>query len=64
MDNPFPVLKKCDLFILSSYYESLGLVLLEANTCKVPCIATDVKGPRGFMEKYHGTLVENSSEGI
>ena len=64
VDNPFPILKKCDLFILSSFYEALGLVLLEADTCGVPCIATDVRGPRGFMKEYNGTLVENSEEGI
>jgi CDP-glycerol glycerophosphotransferase len=64
IDNPFPILKKCNLFILSSFYEALGLVLLEADTCKVPCFSTDVRGPRGFMKKYGGTLVENSEEGI
>ena len=64
IDNPFPILKRCDLFILSSFYEALGLVLLEADTCKVPCISTNVRGPRGFMEKYHGTLVDSSEEGI
>ena len=64
ISNPFPILKRCDLFILSSFYEALGLVLLEANTCGVACISTNVRGPRGFMEKYNGTLVENSEEGI
>lgn len=64
IDNPFPILKRCDLFILSSFYEALGLVLLEADTCGVPCFSTDVRGPRGFMKKYNGTLVENSEEGI
>lgn len=64
IDNPFPILKRCDLFILSSFYEALGLALLEADTCGIPCISTDVKGPRGFMKKYNGTLVENSEEGI
>ena len=38
--------------------------MLEADTCGIPCISTDVKGPRGFMKKYNGTLVENSEEGI
>ena len=64
IDNPFPILKRCDLFILSSFYEALGLVLLEADTCGIPCFSTDVRGPRGFMQKYNGTLVENSEEGI
>lgn len=64
ISNPFPILKKCDLFILSSFYEALGLVLLEADTCGVPCISTDVTGPRGFMKKYNGHLVPDSEEGI
>ena len=64
IDNPFPILKRCDLFILSSFYEALGLVLLEADTCGVPCFSTDVRGPRGFMKEHNGMLVENSEEGI
>lgn len=64
ISNLFPILKRCDLFIMSSYYEALGMVVLEANTCGVPCIATDIKGPRGFMKEHNGRLVENSEEGI
>ena len=64
IDNPFPILKRCDLFILSSFYEALGLVLLEAYTCGVPCFSTDVRGTRGFMKEHNGMLVENSEEGI
>ena len=64
IDNPFPILNRCDLFILSSFYEALGLVLLEADTCGVPCFSTDVRGPRGFMKEHNGMLVENSEEGI
>ncbi len=64
MSNPFPVLKQCDLFVLSSFYEALGLVLLEAQTCGVPVISTDISGPRGFLQKHDGRLVENSEAGI
>ena len=32
--NPFPYLKKSDLFILSSKYEGLPNVILEAQTLK------------------------------
>lgn len=64
VDNPMPILKKCDLFILSSLYEGLGLVLLEADTLGVPVISTDVVGPRGFMKKYGGTLVSPTVEGL
>jgi len=64
LNNPFPVLKSCDLFILSSFYEALGLVLLEAATLKVPCISTDIPGPREFLLELGGTVVPNSEEGI
>ena len=62
--NPMPVLKKCSLFILSSYYEGQGLVMLEADTLGVPVMACDVSGPHGFLTEHGGTLLENSEEGI
>ena len=62
--NPMPILKKCDLFILSSLYEGLGLVILEADTLGVPVISTDIVGPRGFMKEHGGYMVPCSAEGI
>ncbi|BFK17327.1 MULTISPECIES: CDP-glycerol glycerophosphotransferase family protein [Blautia] len=64
LSNPMPVLKKSDLFLLTSYYEGLGLVLLEADTLGIPVMACDVPGPGGFLRQYGGTLLENSEEGI
>lgn len=64
ISNPVSILKKCDLFILSSFYEGLGLVILEADTVGVPVISTDIPGPRKFMQKYNGYLVDNSEQGI
>ena len=64
IENPMPILKKCQLFILSSLYEGLGLVLLEADTLNIPVVSCNITGPRGFMKKYNGTIVENSEKGI
>lgn len=64
MVNPMPVLKKCDVFILSSLYEGLGLVLLEADTLGIPVISTDIVGPRGFLKEHGGYLVEPSRDGL
>lgn len=64
MSNPITVMNQCDLFILSSYYEGLGLTLLEADALKIPTIATNVQGPRGFVTEHGGTLVEPSIDGI
>lgn len=64
MKNPMPILKKCQLFILSSLYEGLGLVMLEADTLGVPVIACNVVGPSGFVETHGGVLVDDSEDGI
>lgn len=62
--NPMPILKRCQLFILSSLFEGQGLVLFEAASLGIPLFSTDVNGPRGFMTEYGGTLVEPTEEGV
>ena len=64
MQNPMPVLKSCDLFLLSSFYEGRPIVLMEAVTLGIPIMACDVNGCHGFLTEYGGTLLENSTEGI
>lgn len=64
MSNPYPLMKQCDYFAFSSVYEGFGLVLAEADILGLPCFSPDLPGPRGFMQKYGGLLVENSEEGI
>jgi len=49
-ENPFPILKKSNLFILSSKYEGLPNVLLEAIVLKKFVISTDCPtGPREIL---------------
>lgn len=62
--NPYPILKACDYFVLSSFYEGFGLVLAEADILGKAVISTDIDGPREFMQEHGGTIVENSQEGI
>ncbi|MDE7424289.1 MAG: CDP-glycerol glycerophosphotransferase family protein [Lachnospiraceae bacterium] len=64
LSNPMNIMSQCDLFILSSYYEGLGLTLLEADALKIPTIATNVQGPKGFVTEHGGTLVEPSIDGL
>ena len=59
-----PVLKKCDLFVLSSHYEALGLTMLEADTLGIPVISTDIAGPRSFLDKHGGYIVPCNADGI
>lgn len=62
--NPYAIMKKCDYFVFSSFYEGFGIVLAEADILGLPVISTDVIGPRTFMKKYGGTLVEDSAKGL
>lgn len=54
-----PYLRASDAFVLPSYREGLGQVLLEANAMDVPCIATDITGCKDVIEAgVNGELVE------
>ncbi|MBQ3028430.1 MAG: glycosyltransferase, partial [Lachnospiraceae bacterium] len=64
LSNPYPLVKLCDYFALSSYYEGFGLVLAEADILGVPCFSTEITGPTQFMKEHGGMLVENSEKGI
>ena len=64
MSNPYTVLKKCDYFIFSSFYEGFGLVLAEADIAGKPVVSTDITGARGFLKEHGGVLVDDSEEGI
>ena len=64
MSNPMPVVKSCDLFLLSSFYEGQVLVVPEADILGVPAAACDVNGARAFIQKYGGTLLPNSEDGL
>lgn len=64
VSNPMPILKQCDVFVLSSRYEALGLVLLEADTLGIPVISTDIPGPRGFLTEHGGFMVPMSADGL
>ncbi len=63
--NPYPYLKACDLMVLPSRKEGMGIVIWEALVCGTPVIATDSGGPREALNNGKwGTIVENSTEGI
>ncbi len=49
----------CDVFVLPSEYEAFGIVLLEANACMKPCVATRVGGvPEVIEHGKNGMLVD------
>ncbi|MGG3640559.1 glycosyltransferase family 4 protein [Bacillus gobiensis] len=57
MPNPYKVLKKADLFLLTSLYEGLPYALIEAMAYKVPLLASDVTGNNELIiNDYNGFL--------
>ena len=57
--------ERCDIFVLSSFFEALPLVVLEAmNSCKT-VVATDVGGLSEIINSgYNGLLVKPNQEEI
>jgi glycosyltransferase involved in cell wall biosynthesis len=57
--NPYPYFKHAKMFILSSRYEGLAMVLLEALALGAPVVAMDCpSGPRELLENgRYGVLV-------
>lgn len=61
-DNPYPYIKNADCFLLSSRYEGLPTVIIEALILGVPCISTDVAGIGQLLEKEYGLITQNNAE--
>lgn len=64
LSNPFPILAKCDCFILSSLYEGLPMSIMEALILGKPVVSTNITGPREFLEQGYGELVDDSQQGL
>lgn len=64
IENPYPILAKSDLFILSSYYEGLPMTIMESLILNVPILSVDIDGPKFFLEQGYAYIVENTENGL
>lgn len=60
--NPYPYVKAADLFVLTSRYEGLPTVILEALTLHIPCISTNVAGVNSVLTENYGLIADNNMD--
>ena len=53
---------ECDAFVLSSLFETFGVVVIEALACGKPVVATRCGGPEEIVNDFNGVLVSAGSE--
>ncbi len=61
-DNPYMYVKYADAFLLSSRYEGLPTVIIEALILHIPCISTNVAGVKKLIGENYGIITENNEE--
>jgi glycosyltransferase involved in cell wall biosynthesis len=54
-------LQNSDLFVLTSRFETFGVVLIEAISCGLPVISTNVGGVKEIVPIEHGQLVPSEN---
>jgi L-malate glycosyltransferase len=56
------ILGQSSCFVLSSIYETFGIVIIEAMSCGLPAVSTRSKGPESIIvDKKLGILCDNNS---
>lgn len=65
MDNPFRVMKLCDIYVQPSYEESYGRTIKEAIILGCPVVSTSTVGGKTLIkDRKNGILTEISAEGL
>lgn len=63
--NPYPYLKKSDLFVCSSRAEGFSTAVSEATVLDIPTVTTDCSGMNElFGNSEYGLIVENTKEAL
>lgn len=64
-ENPYPYVKKCDIYVQTSLFEGLGLTVIEAAILKKPIVTTNFPSAFAIIEhEKTGLICEMNSEDI
>ena len=65
IDNPYPYIKKADLFVCGSLHESYCLAVAESMVLGKAIVSTKCAGPMELLDNgKYGMLVDNTEEGL
>ena len=62
--NPYPYMKKADVFMLPSFYEGYGIVIIEARILKKYILITDTAAREALNDYKNAIVVPNDEQGI
>jgi len=63
LENPYPLMKRCDLFVLISEYEGTPVTIDEAKVLGLPVLANDVGGVADMLEEgMYGVILSGPNE--
>lgn len=62
--NPYPDIRKADLFVMPSIYEGYPTITVESLISSTPVLTTDVAGVAEQIKPCYGWIVDNSEEAI
>ena len=65
MDNPYPIIKNCDIYVQPSYEESYGRTIKEAMILGCPVVSTATVGGKLLVKhQENGILTEITPEAL
>lgn len=65
MANPYPIVKHCDLYVLSSKFEGFATIVNESFICGTPVLSTHVSGIVEQIDNPdYGWIVENNQQAL
>lgn len=65
VDNPFPYIKMCDIYIQPSYHESYGRTIKEAIILGKPIVSTDTVGAHTLLDStVFGEIVDINADAL